>query len=529
MQGQETTMGIGQVMMIVAVLVAAKAAEAKSCGGTFSGSAGVVTSPGYPASYGANLRCEYVFTAEPGQVTQVVFESFALQEKSGWWLFKTCRDYVEVYDGDNQIGKYCGDDSPGIISTSSELRVVFTSDDNTEAPGFFASFIRTACGGIFSGDVGKASSPDYPENYANNLNCEYVFPADGRMLTISFEEFSLEGKTGWFFNRKCRDSITVYDGDNKLGEYCGDDRPETITTVSDVRLVFTTNKDKTDYGFFAVYTRIDDVVITLPPTDPPLNTDAPTAGRCGISRIQPRDLPGQNRIVNGQEAIPHSWPWQISLQTSDGDHFCGGSLVTENWVITAAHCKPNPSAHLVVLGEHDRDSNSEITQRIRIEKSISHPQYVPTDSAPDYDICLVKLATPARIGETVSPVCLPGATDSFGPEEDCYVSGWGKTSGFGFSTARKLQQARTELLSTPTCRNTWGSSITDRMICAGADGTSACQGDSGGPLVCQRAGAWQLVGVVSWGGAFCSTWRPAVFARVTELREWLDQNMAENN
>uniref|UniRef100_A0A673UWW1 Peptidase S1 domain-containing protein n=1 Tax=Suricata suricatta TaxID=37032 RepID=A0A673UWW1_SURSU len=144
------------------------------------------------------------------------------------------------------------------------------------------------------------------------------------------------------------------------------------------------------------------------------------------------------------------------------------------------------------------------------------------------DITLLKLATPARFSETVSPVCLPAASDEFPPGLLCATTGWGKTKHNANKTPDKLQQAALPLLSNADCRKFWGSKITDVMICAGASGVSSCMGDSGGPLVCQKDGVWTLVGIVSWGSGTCSTSMPGVYARVTELIPWVQEILAAN-
>ncbi|OXB54208.1 hypothetical protein ASZ78_013969, partial [Callipepla squamata] len=89
-------------------------------------------------------------------------------------------------------------------------------------------------------------------------------------------------------------------------------------------------------------------------------------------------------------------------------------------------------------------------------------------------------------------------------------------------------QAALPLLTNAQCKQYWGFRIYDVMVCAGGDGSSSCMGDSGGPLVCQKDGAWTLVGIVSWGSATCATSVPGVYARVTELREWIDSVVAAN-
>ncbi|KAG7282481.1 hypothetical protein CRUP_000477 [Coryphaenoides rupestris] len=203
---------------------------------------------------------------------------------------------------------------------------------------------------------------------------------------------------------------------------------------------------------------------------------------CGTPAITPQ-VTGYARIVNGEEAVPHSWPWQVSLQQSNGFHFCGGSLINENWVVTAAHCNV-----------------------------FTHPNWNPRTI--NNDISLIKLATPATLGTTVSPVCLAETSDVFAPGMKCVTSGWGLTRYNAPNTPNQLQQASLPLLSNERCKETWGSNISD--------------GDSGGPLVCEKENMWTLVGIVSWGSSRCSTSTPAVYARVTELRSWVDQILAAN-
>ncbi|CAL8404116.1 unnamed protein product [Boreogadus saida] len=248
---------------------------------------------------------------------------------------------------------------------------------------------------------------------------------------------------------------------------------------------------------------------------------------CGSPAIQPQ-VTGYARIVNGEEAVPHSWPWQVSLQQSNGFHFCGGSLINENWVVTAAHCNVR-TYHRVIVGEHDKSSaiTSEKVQILKPSKVFTHPEW--NSRTINNDISLIKLASPAVLGTTVSPVCLGESSDVFTPGMKCVTSGWGLTRYNAPGTPNKLQQAALPLMSNEQCKRSWGSNmISDVMICAGAAGATSCMGDSGGPLVCQKDNVWTLVGIVSWGSSRCSTSTPAVYARVTELRGWVDQILAAN-
>ncbi|XP_019834089.1 chymotrypsinogen B isoform X2 [Bos indicus] len=144
---------------------------------------------------------------------------------------------------------------------------------------------------------------------------------------------------------------------------------------------------------------------------------------CGVPAIQPV-LSGLARIVNGEDAVPGSWPWQVSLQDSTGFHFCGGSLISEDWVVTAAHCGVTTS-DVVVAGEFDQGLQTEDTQVLKIGKVFKNPKF--SILTVRNDITLLKLATPAQFSETVSAVCLPSADEDFPAGMLCATTGWGKT------------------------------------------------------------------------------------------------------
>ncbi|XP_075394204.1 chymotrypsin-like protease CTRL-1 [Tenrec ecaudatus] len=246
---------------------------------------------------------------------------------------------------------------------------------------------------------------------------------------------------------------------------------------------------------------------------------------CGVPAIKPA-LNFNQRIVNGENAVPGSWPWQVSLQDSTGFHFCGGSLISQSWVVTAAHCNVNPSRHLVVLGEYDRSSNSEPLQVRSIARAITHPNWNPNTM--NNDLTLLKLASPAQYTARISPVCLAAPTETLPAGLTCVTTGWGRISGVGNVTPARLQQVALPLVTVSQCQQYWGSRITDAMICAGGYGSSSCQGDSGGPLVCQKGNTWVLIGVVSWGTSNCNVNTPAMYARVSKFSAWISQVMAYN-
>ncbi|XP_048210689.1 chymotrypsinogen B2-like [Perognathus longimembris pacificus] len=249
-----------------------------------------------------------------------------------------------------------------------------------------------------------------------------------------------------------------------------------------------------------------------------------TALGCGIPAIPPV-VSGLSRVVGGEEAVPGSWPWMVYIQYKDGIHFCGGALISEDWVVTAAHCMVTTDDK-VVAGEYDLDSDEEDVQVLDIEQVFTAPD--ASISPVHNDIALLKLASPARFSDTVSAVRLAGHCDHFPPGTPCVLTGWGLTLLPVPESGYTLRQAVLPLVSTARCQEYWGDEVTDDMVCAGGEGSSPCMDDSGGPLVCQKGGVWTQVGIVSWGSRECETDKPAVFTRVPAFECWIKETMGAN-
>ncbi|XP_039974437.1 trypsin-1-like isoform X1 [Xiphias gladius] len=223
----------------------------------------------------------------------------------------------------------------------------------------------------------------------------------------------------------------------------------------------------------------------------------------------------EDKIVGGHECTPHSLAYQVSLNS--GYHFCGGSLVNENWVVSAAHCYK--SRIEVRLGEHNIRVSEGTEQFIISSRVIRNPKYNPYTI--DNDIMLIKLSKPAVLDQYVQPVPLPTSCAPAGTM--CTVSGWGNTMS---STAdrNKLQCLEIPILSAQDCDNAYPGMISNSMFCAGylEGGKDSCQGDSGGPVLCNG----ELQGVVSWGYGCAEKDHPGVYTKVCIFKDWLETTMA---
>ncbi|KAF7651956.1 hypothetical protein LDENG_00103370 [Lucifuga dentata] len=138
-----------------------------------------------------------------------------------------------------------------------------------------------------------------------------------------------------------------------------------------------------------------------------------------------------DKIVGGYECPRHSVPYQVSLNA--GYHFCGGSLISSQWVVSAAHCYKSTSRIQVRLGEHNIEVNEGTEQWINSAKLIKHPQYNSYNL--DNDIMLIKLSQPATLNSYVQTVSLPSRCPA--ADESCLVSGWGNTSANGSKCSLK--------------------------------------------------------------------------------------------
>jgi len=258
-------------------------------------------------------------------------------------------------------------------------------------------------------------------------------------------------------------------------------------------------------------------------------TEAPLDCMCGLAKRS-------TKIVGGIETEVNEYPWQAALILND-QFQCGGSLISDQWVLSAAHCIMGnpPESFKITMGEHDQSSETEAdTVTIDVDQIINHPNY---DSATENnDFTLMKLKEKIDFSQHphIRPICLPGSPDA-GDYDGvmAIVSGWGALSFGTGDYPDTLQEVEVEVYSNEECVADSGYSaddITENMMCAGVSGggKDSCQGDSGGPLVTSSDGDgvtagqnYELIGVVSWGRGCAEPNFPGVYARVTTKLSWI--------
>jgi len=237
-------------------------------------------------------------------------------------------------------------------------------------------------------------------------------------------------------------------------------------------------------------------------------------------------------IVNGRDAVLGAYPWQASLQF-EGSHFCGGALISSEYVLTAAHCiTMGPQGGFkVVLGLHDQKRTVGQPEEYDVESTIAHADFSMPGGGNfiTNDIAIIKLAEPYNTGNAYAQVIEMAEHGDEFDGDNCKLTGWGRLSGIGNKLPDILQEVDTTAITTDACSQkwkSWGFKMIQTQICFFNGKGGACQGDSGGPAICEKDGNWVLAGVTSGGSPVCNVRKPSVYTRVSEFRDWITENTA---
>ncbi|XP_047546281.1 suppressor of tumorigenicity 14 protein isoform X1 [Lutra lutra] len=513
-----------------------------SCGGSLRGTHGTFSSPYYPGHYPPNMNCTWDIQVPNNQNVKVLFKLFYLVEPNippG-----SCpKDYVEV-NGE----KYCGERPQFVVtSKSSRITVRFHSDQSYTDTGFLAEYLSydssDPCPGKFMCNTGRcirnelrcdgwADCTDYSDELNCQCNATYQFTCKNKLCKPLFWlcdsvndcgdnsdelECSCPAQTFRCGNGKCLPQNQQCDGTDN----CGDGSDEAMCDL--VRTVACTKHTYRCHNGLCLSKRNPECDGKKDCSDGSDEKDCD----CGL-----RSFTRQSRVVGGTNADEGEWPWQVSLHVQSQGHVCGASIISPNWMVSAAHCFIDErdfrySDHKMwtaFLGLHDQSKRSATgVQELGLKRIVTHPFF--NDFTFDYDIAVLELEKPAEYSSTVRPICLPESSHIFPAGKAIWVTGWGHTQEGGTS-ALILQKGEIRVINQTTCESLLPQQITPRMMCVGylSGGVDACQGDSGGPLSSVEAdGRIFQAGVVSWGDGCAQRDKPGVYARLSEFRDWIKE------
>ncbi|XP_075383998.1 suppressor of tumorigenicity 14 protein [Tenrec ecaudatus] len=513
-----------------------------TCGGYLRQAQGTFSSPYYPGHYPPNMNCTWTIEVPNSQYVKVRFKIFYLVEPNMSPASCT-KDYVEV-NGE----KYCGERSQFVVtSNSSKITVRFHSDQSYTDTGFLAEYLSydssDPCPGMFTCNTGRcirnalrcdgwADCTDYSDELHCVCNATHQFTCKNKLckplfwlcdsvndcgdnsdeLACNCPAQSFKCATG-----KCLPLSQQCDGKDD----CGDGSDE--TTCAKVSTVPCTQHTYRCHNGLCLSKR-------NPECDGKKDcSDGSDEKDCDCGQ---RSFSRQSRVVGGENADEGEWPWQVSLHALGQGHVCGASLISPNWLVSAAHCHTDdkgfsysdPTMWTAYLGLHDQSKRSAPgVQEHKLKRIIRHPNF--NDFTFDYDLALLELEEPAEYSNVVRPICLPDATHVFPAGKAIWVTGWGHTKEGG-SAALILQKGEIRVINQTTCEGLLPQQLTARMMCVGylSGGVDSCQGDSGGPLSSVEAdGRIFQAGVVSWGEGCARRDKPGVYTKLSLFRDWIKE------
>lgn len=260
------------------------------------------------------------------------------------------------------------------------------------------------------------------------------------------------------------------------------------------------------------------------------------------------------KIINGEEASLGEYPWIAAMeyQTDAGLRvWCGGTLINDRYVVTAAHCVKGIGNNRLVnirLGEHNLQTDPDCVttetgqicadsmQSFKPAEIVAHPEYIVGSKEQYNDIALIRLDRKVAFSSYILPICLPGGNALTKKYEGAkmIVAGWGRTENGTSSNVKMWVQI--VVMSTAECQPKYQRQLTlseNQMCAGGVDRKDSCRGDSGGPLMVtdsvvrnRPSAQWALAGIVSIGPKICgSVGNPGIYTRVGPYVSWILDNL----
>uniref|UniRef100_A0A8C9ZAK9 ST14 transmembrane serine protease matriptase a n=1 Tax=Sander lucioperca TaxID=283035 RepID=A0A8C9ZAK9_SANLU len=519
---------------------------------TKSNQIGQIQSPGFPDSpYSPNTFSEWQLRADPNFVIKLVFDTIKLEAD--------CKnDFVKIYDSlvaiESRVifkpinnSKLCGENPDAIVtetSNSNTMSVVFFSDASYVDRGFSASYMAI-----------DATDPCPDKFQCRNQRCiKSELRCDGwndcgdmsDELTCTCSSTDISCGNGF-----CKPTFWKCDGVDDCGDgtdelNCGKCQSGQITCKNNKCVSEKNHCDgKDDCGDGS-----DELNCPRGPAVSCTDLTYKCNNNVCISKVNPECDGTQDcqdgsdeqncdcgstmfktsRIVGGQDADAGEFPWQVSLHVKGFSHVCGATIISQRWLVTAAHCVQDdaktrysqPGTWEVYLGLHNQQTVGSAVVKRNLKQIIPHPNY--NHYTFDNDIALMELDSPVTYSDYIKPICLPAPQHDFPVGSTVWITGWGATREGGFA-AKVLQKAQVRIINQAVCNDLMGGDITSRMLCAGVltGGIDACQGDSGGPLSSPSSRGMFLAGVVSWGDGCARRNKPGIYTAVTKFRGFIKE------
>jgi trypsin len=254
------------------------------------------------------------------------------------------------------------------------------------------------------------------------------------------------------------------------------------------------------------------------------------------------DMTGATRIIGGTEAVEDRFSYALSLQAYGTTHYCGGSLIAKDVVLTAAHCEGGGS--WVYHKKHDLDEIDADAITLRVKSAVPHPYYSSYSTDNDFMLYFLEPHEGNLFDE--DPVIVKLNSNPSVPSDDQMVTvmGWGDTtaSAYTSTTSDVLMNVELKVVPNDICEQSTGyadgqymsyyGKISDNMLCAKGTNQDSCQGDSGGPLIVKTGvsdGQDVQIGVVSWGAGCGSDDFPGVYARVSQAYNWIQEEVCKGS